>query len=305
MRGAATVALFSIVTACRGASPPSQPQPDSWRATTLAELFPEDLDFVVRIDATRIRENPLLSGVVHDIGKASGSELLGSAKTAFDDAKTVWVGTRWMSDGFHGDGVLAIERDPPRGAEAHRMDAQRVAARSDVRRLSVPYPDVEVFERQASARGEAVLEVVMIGRGFVLATAAEADAVLRVVRSRPDEERLDPPARGLVSFAGRMRKGGSFADDRAGGAFRKLAEGLVDYAGSLDERDGIEVEASLTYVSPAAALRAAERAREAVTNFAAAGGHFKTMADSVKLTELDSSLRVRATLPFAWLSQLH
>jgi hypothetical protein len=319
--GAALLVL--AFAGCRPSPAPSSPRVESWRAVSPSELFPDDLDFVARIDAARIRQNPMLSGVVSDLAKTSRSEMLASVKTAFGEASAVWIGTRWMSDGFHGDGILAIEgmpggdvhpttlEDATRGAGDNGAGPSALLAREGdpsgiraSRRVAVPLREADVFERSASSRGEAVLEVVLRGRGLVLATAAEADAVLRVMRSAPDEGRLDPPARGLLSFAGRLRDGAPFAAAPSG-ALRELTEGLVGYVGSIEERDAIEVEASLSYASAKEAGRAAERAKEAALRLAAAGGSLRTMADSMQLTEVGSSLRVRVTVPFAWLGELH
>jgi hypothetical protein len=303
MRFIAALCLASLVTACRPAPTPIEPGFDRARVNSPEELFPDDLDFVVRIDAARVRQNPALAGVVRDLAKTSQSELLDSIKAAFGDASALWVGTRWMSDGFHGDGVLAIQT-PPGG------DAARGVARGTTpttrRRLAVALPDLEAFELPASSRGQAVLEIVVQNRGVVLVTAAEADAVLRVMRSGPDRGRLDPPARGLISFAGRQRGGPPFAvAATTSETWRGLTEGLIGFTGSLEDVEAIDVEASLVYASAKDAARAAELAKGATTRFAAVGGTVGTMADSVKLTEVGSSVRVRARVPFAWLAGLH
>ena len=267
-------------------TPPSEPRLDPSRVTP-AELLPEDLDFVVRIDAARIRQNPMLAGVVRDLAKTNRSVMLDSVKIAFEDAAAIWIGTRWMSDGFHGDGVLAIERVP--GSEP---------------RPAVPQQEIVAWPRQARSRADPALEVVLQGRGVVLATPAEADAVLRVMRSFPDRGRLEPPAHGLVSFAGRMRASTPI-DVMKQNTLRELIEGLVDYTGSIEDHETIEVDGSLTYRSPQDAQKAAARARDAVLRLKGAEGHLGTMAHSVRLTELGSSLRVRVEVPFAWLAELH
>jgi len=84
-----------------------------------------------------------------------------------------------------------------------------------------------------------------------------------------------------------------------------LTEGLIGYAGSLEEGDAIDVEASLAYASAKEAARAAERAKATAAHLVAAGGTVGTMADSVRLTEVGASVRVRAAVPFAWLAHLH
>lgn len=295
MRLVAALIVFALA-ACSAA--PREPRASPARATSPAELFPDDLDFVVRIDAARIRQNPALAGVVRDLAKAGQTELLASLETELGEASAVWVGTRWMSDGFHGDGVVAIE-----GASGDRR-------RRAGRRVAIASPDVDAFERSAGGRGEAALEIVMNGRGVLLATAAEADAVLRVLRTWPDAARLDPPARGLVSFAGRLRGGTPLDVAAPGGTLREFVEGLVGYTGSLEEGQGdgsggLEVEATLNYASPGDAARAAEHAKRTSERLMAAGGRVGTVAHSVKLTEVGTSVRARATVSFAWLTELH
>jgi hypothetical protein len=285
---AATVAFLfvSLFVACGGTSgaPPRAPRP---RAMMPSELLPEDLDLVVRVDAARIRQNPMLVGIVRDLAKSGTAGILASAKSALDEATAVWVGTRWMSDGFHGDGIVAVDAPPAREPDP------------------LSSPGVKVAERSTSSRSDPALEVVVENRGVVLATAAEADAVLRVLRDGPDEGRLDPPARGLLSFAGRVREGAGPRGLGPFGALRALTEGLVGFAGSLDERDAIEVEASLTYASAEGAARAALAAKRAAERLSAVGGDAQTMADSMKLTEVGASLQLRVSVPFAWLAKLH
>jgi len=310
-RVAAALLLCSLLTACRASPVPSGPRAERARATSPAELLPDDLDFVVRIDVARIRQNPALAGVVRDLAKTKQSELLSSIHAALGEASAVWAGTRWMSDGFHGDGVVALEGPP--GSDS--ADMARPTMQAPLRRIATPAPDIEAFERPAN-RGEAALEIVMGGHGVVLATAAEADAVLRVLRSGPDEGRLEPPARGLVSFAGRLRGGAPFGVASTG-IMRGLGDGLVGYAGSLEEAESstapdagaattaIEVEATLVYASAAEAASAGKHAKQAIERLGLAGGVLERLANSVKLNETGASVNVRATLPFAWLAELH
>jgi hypothetical protein len=289
MRAASVAALVgaSALFSC-GPTRSTEPRPPPARAVMPSELFPEDLDLVVRVDAARVRQNPMLVGVVRDLAKSSTAGILASAKNALENAAAVWIGTRWMSDGFHGDGIVAVESPP--GSDARSPSP---ASR----------PEFEIFERPATARSDPALEVILQSRGVVLATAAEADAVLRVLRAGPDPGRLDPPARGLVAFAGRVRAGAPLR--MAPSSLRALTDGLIGYAGSLEERDAVEVEASLTYASADRARTAGQAADRAAKHFASLGGAAGTMGDSVKLTEVGATLQLRVSVPFAWLRELH
>jgi hypothetical protein len=308
MRLATALVVVGSLAACGATPAPRPPRSLEARAPSPAELLPDDLDFVVRVDAARIRQNPALAGVVRDVAKVESSALLEPIQAALGEASAIWVGTRWMSDGFHGDGVVAIEAQPGGDAFAHARPTS-----PPWRHVALDTSDVEAFEREATARGDAVLQIEIAGRGVVLATAAEADAVLRLLRSAPDDGRLDPPARGLLSFAGRLRTGAPIGDAPASAILRELTEGLVGYTGSLEEgaaADGVsdgavEVEVSLAYASPSDASRASERAKQAAERLVAAGGTVGTVAHSMKLTEVGPSLRIRAAVPFAWLAKLH
>ncbi len=323
MRFATSLLLLGSLAACRPSPLPSAPPAARIPPSSPAELLPEDLDFVLRIDAMRIRQNPVLADLVRDVAKTQPSALLAVMQAAFREASAVWVGTRWMSDGFHGAGGVASA-----GAAAGAPPSRATANARPARRIALGVIDADVFERPAALRGEAALEIVMGDRGIVLATAAEADAVLRVLGSGPDEKRLEPPARGLVSFAGRSRSGAPRGEPRALGTLREIAQGLVSYAGSLEEGSGpdgapsasIAVEASLVYESPSDAARATERGKEAAARLISAGGTgaggtgvagrgpsgaMTSMANSMTLTEVGSSVQVRVAVPFAWLASLH
>jgi hypothetical protein len=308
---ASFVAGISMLAGCRTPLPAPEPTRSAPPIASPVDLFPNDLDFVVRIDAARLRQNANLAPLVRDLALANETELLTSIKASFESATAIWIGTRWMSDGFHGDGMLAIERV---GASDDRTSEARdrsPASDPKRKRLVTRHSGLDAYERSARSRGEPVLEIVMRDGGIVLATAAEADAVLRVLRTGADENRLDPPARGLVSFAGRMRAGDALAAATKIALLREWTEGLASYTGTLDEAGGtdgrgaIDVELVLLYATSDAARIAAARAKALVARFVAAGGTAGTLADSIKLTEQGASLRLRAEVPFAWLAKLH
>jgi hypothetical protein len=275
------------------------------------DLFPDDLDFVLRIDAARLRQNANLAPLVRDLALTNDAELLASIRSSFEHATAIWVGTRWMSDGFHGDGMLAIERAGANEADASESEDRARSPASKRKKLVTGHSGVDAYERSSRARGEPVLEIVLRDRGVVLATAAEADAVLRVLRSGADDNRLDPPARGLVSFAGRVRPGDASQAAMKISLLREWTEGLTGYTGTIDETGGadglgaLDVEIALSYATSDAARTAVTRAKALIARFVAAGGVAGSVADSIRLTELGSSVRLRVEVPFAWLAKLH
>jgi hypothetical protein len=115
---------------------------------------------------------------------------------------------------------------------------------------------------------------------------------------------LDPPAEGLVSFAARA--------PLAGAAFlRGLDDDLARCAGSIEAGRAIEggqalrIESELFYKSEDAASRAAASLRSLLDRLATQPGRFQSLTNSVKLAREAEVLRLRASVPFAMLADVH
>lgn len=173
------------------------PPPDRKRAPIVrgridpAELFPEDLDLVVRFDLGRMRAElgpmaDVVSARVEAEGK--GDEALLSA--TLRRAKIVWIGLR-LADLDAGDRVLVVEGD----VEDVRPDERTFAL------LNPPLADgVMTFDRKGPLRrGETARIHAFGGRAIAFVTPVEVDSVDRVLLRGPDARRRDPSAEGLVS----------------------------------------------------------------------------------------------------------
>jgi hypothetical protein len=294
---AVLAASLVLVAACATRAPEVLSKP---RLEQLApsDLLPNDLDFVVRIDARRLRGEPALEVAARGLAKTDRSGMLRTILPSLERARAIFVGGRFMSDGFHGDGVVAIELAGGGDIEARAVDPSFRPMRGA--------PDrVAMFERAPGLREEAALEVMLEGGGIVLATAAEADAVMRVTRSGPDADRIDPPARGLASFAGRLPSAASNPAAPATPTFRRIARGLVRYAGFVEGGDALHAEIELFYASAEEAADAAGAARSVLTRLAEAPGPLRQLADSMELARDAAVVRLRATVPFAVVAELH
>jgi hypothetical protein len=300
------LALVPLVVACGASSSATQPAKYAVDPLAPSELLPNDLDFVVRIDVRRLRNEPAFDEALGRLANASGSGMLKWVLPALEQSRALFVGGRLMGDGFHGDGVVAIETSAG-GSEPLGVDPS-------FRHVAGTPKHVEIFERTTDLRDEAAIEVVLAGGGIVLATAAEADAVLRVARSGPDADRLDPPAHGLASFAGRLRPTApvimpapaALTGPERGAAFlREIGRGLTRYAGSIEGGDALHIEAELFYTSADHAAEAATSVRSLVSRLGQSPGVLQSLADSVKLGRDSEVVRLRATVPFAVLGYLH
>jgi hypothetical protein len=282
------VVAIALVGGCRAPSLGS-PRP-RFEHLGPSEFLPNDLDFVVRIDLARLRNEPAFGDLGRRLASAGSSALLQSILPVLERSRAVFVGGRFMADGFHGDGVVAIETNSSAADTETNVDPA-------FRRIEPSPAHLSIFERNLARRDEASLQVVLDG-GIVLATPAEEDAVLRLVRLGPDQDRVDPPALGLASFAARTRA-------RTGTFLHGVDEGLARCVGSLEAAQSIQVEAELFYTSEDGASRAAAALRSLLDRLARASGPLRTIADSVKLAREAEVLRLRASVPFAVLAELH
>ena len=291
-------ALLSTSCGLLSCGPPP-PAKVAVKAEPLAasDLLPSDLDFVFRIDSGRVRANPMFTGAFREVasgeGSAGSSGLVRAILPLLEQSRSLTAGGKFMSDGFRGDGVVAIElaatseraRELPFDGEPFRWIPGAPAG-------------IEVLERTVGRREDVAVEVIL-EHGIVLATLGEADAVLRLVRSGPDADRLDPPARGLVSFAGRLRGAGLSGLPGGDGMLRRIAEGVARFSGTLDASEGFRIEAELFYRDAPSATRGDERAREVLGRLKGMTPPYVELSDSAKLTRTGEMLRITATAPFA------
>jgi hypothetical protein len=261
-----------------------------------ADLLPSDLDIVVRIDWPRLRSSPLY-GRMGEAISGKGLAKLARLGPVLDDARAVFVGMRIMSDGVHGDGVLVIEGE---NTAVDPNDVLRADGSAEFRRLS-DLRGMSVFERQGDVqRGDAALVVILPHRGILIATPAESDALRRTARSGADVDRLELPARGLVSFAGRVRPGGTALLDGAGGRLLlRISDGLAGVSGSVDISggSGLALEADMVYADPASAEKGHDAMRAAGVALETLGPWARAFARSLDVSQRDRLVTVRGGIP--------
>jgi hypothetical protein len=293
----AVAVAFTMLVACSAPAPRAR-APSKIERLAPSDFLTSDLDFVIRIDAHRLRSEPAIDLAARGLAGGDGSSMLRAILPALEGARAIFVGGRFMADGFHGDGILAIEPASNAEIEAKPLDSSFHAVRAPAH--------LAIFERNTSARDEAALEIVLERGGVVLATAAEADAVLRIARSGPDADRFDPPARGLASFAGRISSVDASADEPATTpTFRRIARGLGRCSGFVEGGDALHVEIELVYGSADAAADAVSAARSLLGRMGQAPGPLKNLADSLVLDRDAEVVRARAAVPFAVIAELH
>jgi hypothetical protein len=304
------VLALAGLAACGGA--PSRRASVPRKPLAAAELVPVDLDFVVRIDTERLRAGVAFPAVREELDRHQGSGLFRALRPHLEHSRSILVGGRIFAGGFQGDGVLVIEG---RGEQTAAVDPPFA-------RIASPRPDVELFERPSGERGEPILQAWSQSGAIALATVAEADALLRIVREGPDRERLQPHAHGVISFAG--RGSGDFGpsgdpgkspttlgsprrgtgDNGGKKGWRELLRGLERYEGSLELNDGFDADIDVLYATRDQMMRAHELAESIVARLREGKGPLGTLAESIRLAPRDRSVGVRFKVPLEILAAL-
>jgi hypothetical protein len=288
----ARVLVVAVVALCSCGGKSARPGDarHAVRAEAVADLLPPDLDVVVRIGWPRLRASPLYAFALSALpDRAIASPLA----APLERARAVLVGVRVMPDGLRGDGVLVVETD------ATDLDIDRMLGGARERTVS---QGLSVYEAKGqTARFDPSLVVVLANRGLLVATAAEADALLRTAQRGPASGRLEPPLQGLVSFALRSPAGANWA---AGGEqVRALADGMRTAHGTLDLVDqGVRLQAEVKYETPEQAAACTARAKGILDAIASGGTRLAAAASRLKETARISAqaetVVVTATIPF-------
>lgn len=189
----ANVACGSGTSAAKSPRAPSKKQ-----RFDAIELFPADLDVVVRVDLARMRAS--LGPVADGLSARVGSEMDARdelASRAIQRARVAWIGTR-IADIETGDRVMVIEGD----VEDLRPNPSLFEV------LDPPLSDaIKTFERRGPLARDATARIHLLGgRTMVFVSGVEVDGVERVLLRGADPGRRDPPAEGLLSADLRGRR---------------------------------------------------------------------------------------------------
>lgn len=231
-----------LLFACAGsgASPAGLPRTPQLREPI--EQIPADLDLVARIDLGRIR-SALPPGVMDrlvtivTVEPAAPSDVLVLALAKTD---TLWIGIRPSFSPQTWDNVLVLEGDfssidtvtlgkafrPPRdlGAGFFVRDAWKSGPRTSPARL---YTYLE--------------------KRWIVASAAEVQALERVIEGNRYERHFEPPARGVLSISARLDRISQELQETAPKAARFLEKGR-DFEATLDlEGRGVKISARMHF----------------------------------------------------------
>jgi hypothetical protein len=291
VRPALVIATMAALSACGGSPSPAGARgalsgPRYERDVDPTDLFPADLDLVLRVDVGRMRAG---------IGPATADAL---AKRAIQDntaeevrealacAEVVWIATRF-ADFDAGDRVIAVE--------GKRCMPDLLAARWE--RVRSANGRVRIFDRKDEAPRAGTARIMNLGnKATVFVSPVELDAVKRVMEAGPDPTRGTPRAEGLVS-----------ADLRAGPlppALEKKYPSIGAVLAGIERvrasavlgDEGLKIEAQVLGASKLGAERAA-RFLEAMRDNLAKSPRFADTLKDARVEQVEKLVQVRLTVP--------
>jgi hypothetical protein len=287
----AIAACALALTACGGppspgtsADAPAGPRVDHEVDPT--DLFPADLDLVLRVDVGRMRAGigPAALDVLAKRALTGGAE--DELREALACAEVVWVATR-LADADAGDRVIVVE--------GKSCMPSLVAARWE--RVRSGNARVRIFDRTAEAPRAGTARIMNLGnRATVFVSPVELDAVKRVMDAGPDAKRGSPTAEGIVSFdqrAGRLSPALEKKYPSIGAVLAGI-ERVRGFAVLVDE--GLKVDAQVLGATTASADRAA-RFLEAMRNSLAKSARFAAALKDARVEVVEKTVQVRVTVP--------
>ncbi len=279
--------LSLVLSACAGSTPSPSGQPDSPQLREPIEQIPVDLDLVARIDLGRMR-SALPPGAVDRLvslvtaEQTAPSDLLVLALARTD---TLWLGVRPSFSPNTWDNVLVLEGDFSSIDSATLNKAFRPP-----RDLGAGFFSRDSWEkgpRTSPARLYTYLE-----KRWIVASAAEVQALQRVIEGNRYERRFEPPARGIVSVNARLERITEELQETAPKAARFLDKGR-DLEATLDlEGRGVKVSARMRF-SKVDDAELAARAMDLFARLALGPATVGQMDLSVEHVEQDVSIELR------------
>ncbi|UQA59612.1 hypothetical protein [Polyangium aurulentum] len=285
-RRAFALGALALLVGCGPDAPAKSPRRKIGKGAHLdpAELFPADLNLVVRIDVGRMRSQ---LGPAADALKARAEAETDEriVTRALERARVAWIGLR-LADLDAGDRVLVVEGD----VGDLRPDPALYS-------LGEPVADgVSSFDRRGRVRRSSTARILHFGeRVIAFVSPAEVDSVTRVLERGPDRNRRDPPAEGIVSVDLRPRRLPPSLERRFP-SIGSIIRGIARARGSAAmDGETLRVEIEIQGVSAAAA----ERTEELIGALREGGSatRYAALFTKLEVERVERTVRLRWGLP--------
>lgn len=293
LASAALLVGLAIATSGCGSSAPAAaagkralaPMPVLDRRLDPADIFPADLDLVLRLDVARMSSTigpAAAQAMAARAASEAGDDVLRAALACAD---VVWLAAR-LGDLDAGDHVVVVEGaacTPALDPAAWTPQPSRTTS-------------MKIFDRQGPARRSGTGRVVVFGEhATAFVSPMEMDSVTRILEGGPDARRGTPVAEGVVSLdvrAGRL----PLALEQKYPSIAAIIAGLERVRGTavvVDE--GVQID--LQILSPTAqgadkALRFLSALRDNVED-----PRYAVVLRKVAIEQTEGTVRLRLLLP--------
>lgn len=285
------VAAAAVFGCTQRLPPPAEPGPVGDRA---GDFVPGDLDAVVRVDleagrrffgSTTVRA--LMLNVADPAEDPATANLLSKA---LERASSVVVAFRPGLSSPKTDHVIVL-----------RGQFKDVDPRSEPKTDWRPPLDLgggfQLYDRPQPRRRSAPARIYSRATDWlVFVSAAEIDSAERVIERRMDDEHVEPPDRGILSYAFRAEP----VMPLLGPKFPSVAEslhGATNVSGSVDADDrGLRATVEVAFTNEADAAEAGKRASAVVSVLRKSGRLLGLLASGATVNPIGSTMVVRIEL---------
>lgn len=285
------VAAAAALACTQRLPPPAEPGPVGDRA---GDFVPADLDAVVRVDldagrrlfgSTAVRA--LMLDVVDPVEDPATASLLSKA---LERASTLVVAFRPGLSSATTDHVIVLH------GQFKDVDP-RSEPKSDWRPPLDLGGGFQLYDRPQPRRRSAPARIyARVTDWLVFVSAAEIDSAERVIEQRKDDEHVEPPDRGILSYAFRAEP----VVLLLGPKFPSVAEslhGATNVSGSVAADDrGLRATVEVAFTNDADATEAGRRASAVISVLRTSGRLLGLFASGATVTPVGSTMVVRIEL---------
>lgn len=264
------------------------------------DLIPGDLDVVVRVDLSKVRDSLGADASEQLLERAADvASAAGLVRKALAGAEIVWLGLR-MADVEHGDRVMVVRSVKQRGDQEPVVQPDPIAWTKQPTDVG----DVTRYLAKSTPTRDGTERIFTFDeRTAIFVSPVESHSVERVLRRGPDAERGQPAARGLVSFDYRTGKL-STAHENAYPSLAALVAGMVRVQATVDVvADQLELDVRIRCKTNTAATKVA-RFLDTIVGATARRPRYADLLKELKIERSESVVTIAWPLPRAVVAAL-
>jgi len=287
-----------VVKTAADAETPDEPK--ERRPPQPHDLIPGDLDVVIRVDLSKVRDS--LGGETSELlleRAAETAHAQGLVRRALANAEVVWLGLR-MADVEQGDRVMVVRSVKQRGEQDPIVAPDPIAWTKEPTDIGAI---TRYLAKTTPGRDDTERIFTFDERTAVFVTPVESYSVERVLKRGPDADRGQPAARGLVSLDYRTGKL-SAAHENAYPSLAALVSGMVRMRATVEViADQLELEGRIRCKTNTAAAKI-QRFLETIVAAASRRPRDAALLKDLTITRSETVVSIAWPIPRALIAAL-